>query len=147
MRPRKYRAVDNLTTTLELFEEQAGCCAICRRKLKIFGRDKGRTAALDHCHYSGFVRGLLCVQCNSALGLFGDNPATLTRAVLYLTHLRQRLAGFEDGVQYVPIWPIYCGDKTEEHVHPAAIERERKDFDDAMITAANRRCEAAHATA
>lgn len=40
--------------------------------------------AIDHCHTSGKVRGLLCVGCNNGLGCFRDDPERLASAILYL---------------------------------------------------------------
>jgi hypothetical protein len=40
--------------------------------------------AVDHCHTTGKVRGLLCSTCNTALGSFQDNPAYLKAAIHYL---------------------------------------------------------------
>ncbi len=54
---------------------QGGLCAICRQRL---------IAAIDHCHRSGLVRGLLCRGCNVALGHARDNPQTLYNAAAYL---------------------------------------------------------------
>jgi hypothetical protein len=39
---------------------------------------------LDHCHTSLGVRGLLCRQCNSGLGMFRDRPDLMLRAIAYL---------------------------------------------------------------
>ena len=57
-------------------------CAICR-DIEPGG---GRTGALsvDHDHVTGKVRGILCHQCNMALGKFKDNPELLRRAADYL---------------------------------------------------------------
>jgi hypothetical protein len=44
---------------------------------------KGRLA-IDHCHETGELRGLLCSKCNTAIGLLGDNCATLESAITYL---------------------------------------------------------------
>lgn len=41
-------------------------------------------AVVDHDHVTGKVRGLLCRQCNSALGFAGDNPERLERLARYL---------------------------------------------------------------
>lgn len=48
--------------------EQNGVCAICKRSCV-----SGRSLAVDHCHSTGRVRGLLCCNCNRALGLLEDN--------------------------------------------------------------------------
>jgi hypothetical protein len=48
--------------------EQNGLCAICRRKPQ-------RWLCVDHCHTTNKVRGLLCDNCNTALGLLDDNSA------------------------------------------------------------------------
>ena len=65
---------------LELFEKQDGKCKICEttsnRKLKHF--------AVDHCHDTGDVRGLLCSNCNTAIGLLKDNPDLLRTAAKYI---------------------------------------------------------------
>ena len=58
-----------------LYEQQEGRCAIC-------GKD-GRLV-VDHNHSTGEVRGLLCSQCNTALGMFKDNPDLLAIALDYL---------------------------------------------------------------
>lgn len=42
------------------------------------------TARVDHCHTSNKIRGLLCNNCNLALGGVRDNPATLRRLMAYL---------------------------------------------------------------
>ena len=59
---------------------QDGKCAICGA---IDGG--GRGLSVDHCHSSGEVRGLLCGNCNSALGLLKDDVSLLLSAVQYLS--------------------------------------------------------------
>lgn len=39
---------------------------------------------VDHDHATGKVRGLLCHNCNRALGLLHDNPVTINNALEYL---------------------------------------------------------------
>lgn len=58
---------------------QDGLCAICQRSCTA-----GRRLAIDHCHISGRVRGLLCSRCNTGLGLFRESPPLLLAAVAYL---------------------------------------------------------------
>jgi hypothetical protein len=64
-----------------MLASQGGECALC-------GSDSPNSAnaswAVDHCHSTGRVRGILCHPCNTALGLLKDNTDTLLRAVDYL---------------------------------------------------------------
>ena len=55
--------------------EYSGLCEICGKK---------PSDHIDHCHSTGFFRGLLCRQCNTALGMVADDPQVLRRAALYL---------------------------------------------------------------
>ena len=48
------------------------------------------TARLDHDHKTGENRGLLCDNCNWALGTVRDTPATLRRLMAYLDHDRKK---------------------------------------------------------
>lgn len=59
---------------------QSGRCAICRSD-KAGGRGG---FAVDHCHITGRVRGLLCTNCNNGLGRFKDDPDRLIAAADYL---------------------------------------------------------------
>ena len=64
----------------ELRDEQEGRCAICREPLRL-GHGDGN---LDHDHSAGKVRGILCRNCNLAIGLLKDSPATCRLAAEYL---------------------------------------------------------------
>jgi hypothetical protein len=63
----------------ELLEQQGFKCGICDSKL-----DAGFFTAVDHCHETGLIRGILCSRCNTALGGFRDNPEILRRAIEYV---------------------------------------------------------------
>ncbi|ASR77165.1 endonuclease VII [Mycobacterium phage MyraDee] len=66
-----------------IYELQGGCCYICRRATGT-GRKK---LSVDHCHKTGFVRGLLCGPCNrDVLGHLRDDPAAFHRGVEYLVN-------------------------------------------------------------
>lgn len=70
----------------ELLAAQGGVCAICSTPL-LLGVPQtltGSEAAVDHCHSTGKVRGILCGRCNKGLGLFLDNPSSLRAAAAYL---------------------------------------------------------------
>lgn len=65
----------------QMFIEQEGKCLICNTHQS----EVKRGFAVDHCHTSGKVRGLLCHSCNTALGSFKDNPEILLSAIKYLS--------------------------------------------------------------
>jgi hypothetical protein len=68
----------------EMLERQDRKCAICRLDETLSIRGKRVGLAVDHCHDSGKVRGLLCYNCNTGLGAFKDNPGILQAALHYL---------------------------------------------------------------
>lgn len=72
-----------------LFSAQGGVCAICKRP-----PDKKRLA-VDHCHTTGTVRGLLCAPCNVSLGSFGDDPRVLLEAAKYLLRTSKHPKNFQ----------------------------------------------------
>jgi hypothetical protein len=68
----------------KLYVEQGGKCAICPKLLSFAKGPKSQRPHVDHDHESGKVRGLLCGQCNTGIGMFGDKPALLVAATAYL---------------------------------------------------------------
>lgn len=70
----------------DLLATQGGVCAICGK------RPRARKLAVDHDHYTGRVRGLLCFMCNSALGTFEFDAATAERARDYLAAIVKEFA-------------------------------------------------------
>ncbi len=60
-----------------LLAMQGGKCKICRHELT-------KRPQTDHCHKTGPVRGILCLGCNTGLGLFKEDPALLRAAATYL---------------------------------------------------------------
>ena len=65
----------------EKLEEQNYSCAICNNKLQHKTNDK---FCVDHNHSTGEVRGLLCSNCNTAIGLLKENTEYLDSAKEYL---------------------------------------------------------------
>lgn len=65
----------------EMFAAQNGCCKVCERHQSEFKR----RLAVDHCHASGAIRGLLCRNCNTALGCVSDSIFVLSNLIDYLT--------------------------------------------------------------
>ena len=75
----------------DMLIDQKGACPICGVILTF--EKKGSTrAVVDHDHNccpdnktcGKCVRALLCVKCNSALGLLNDDPTSLRAAALYV---------------------------------------------------------------
>lgn len=64
----------------KMFIDQGGCCSIC----KIPQSALPKSFAVDHDHITGAIRGLLCDNCNRALGQFKDNVNNLKLAIAYL---------------------------------------------------------------
>jgi nitrate/TMAO reductase-like tetraheme cytochrome c subunit len=62
-----------------LLAKQGGGCAICEKP-----PTAKRRLAVDHCHGTKRVRGLLCVACNRGIGYLGDDIQRLERALKYL---------------------------------------------------------------
>lgn len=58
--------------------KQGEGCAICGEA------DDGALLAVDHCHETGEVRGILCRRCNTAIGKLSDDPTLLASAIDYL---------------------------------------------------------------
>ena len=65
-----------------MLEEQNGVCAIC---ISPPPNNRKTRLAIDHCHKTGKVRGLLCDKCNRSIGLLKDDVSVLKSAIKYLT--------------------------------------------------------------
>lgn len=68
---------------LELLETQGYTCAICQTSK--WGNKSHNSSCVDHDHHTGKVRGLLCNNCNTGLGMFKDDSHNLTKAIDYLS--------------------------------------------------------------
>ena len=67
-----------------MFAAQNGICAICGKP------QNGKRLFVDHNHETDKVRGLLCQNCNIALGHMGDDAQLLIKAIDYLMKDNQR---------------------------------------------------------
>ena len=56
-------------------------CDICGKELE--------KKCIDHCHETKKIRGVLCNNCNTALGLFKDDPVRIENAIRYLEQATQ----------------------------------------------------------
>ena len=69
---------------VELFDEQNGHCAICGILLDFNAPSKHNKPHLDHDHKTGIARGILCLTCNTGIGMFNDDAYLLEAARNYL---------------------------------------------------------------
>jgi Autographiviridae endonuclease VII len=76
----------DLTQYERMLTEQKSVCAICFEletavdyKTKLI-----KALAVDHCHATGKIRGLLCSRCNMVLGKAKDSTKLLESAAIYL---------------------------------------------------------------
>ena len=74
VRARRYGlTINELQKLLE--KTHCDCCGKKHKKRK----------AIDHCHETGIIRGLLCYNCNVGIGKLGDNIEGLLNAIKYLS--------------------------------------------------------------
>ncbi|WP_405738856.1 endonuclease VII domain-containing protein [Streptomyces sp. NBC_00028] len=77
----------------EMVASQMGLCVICL---------KAPAVHVDHCHKTGRVRGVLCFNCNSAIGKLGDDPDAVRRAAAYLEGIAWKPTLVSPGVYQLP---------------------------------------------
>ena len=85
-----YRKKYGLSTAqvIQMHEERDYKCDICNGNQP--PRKVGKTSyisdtmAIDHCHKSGKIRGLLCHVCNTFLGAVKDDTRILKKMINYL---------------------------------------------------------------
>lgn len=64
----------------KMFREQYGCCAICG----VHQSELKKPLGVDHNHFTGQVRKLLCNKCNTGIGFFNESIDILERVIRYL---------------------------------------------------------------
>jgi hypothetical protein len=64
-----------LEEAMHMYRVHNGCCHVCQ---------KAKPLHIDHCHETGYVRGMLCVACNTSIGKLGDCAEGVKRALRYL---------------------------------------------------------------
>lgn len=79
-----YRRKYGLTSEdfLKMLKEQNYGCAVCAEKIGEAKRK--RRLFIDHCHKTGMARGVLCGNCNTAIGMLKDSAELLLKARLYI---------------------------------------------------------------
>jgi hypothetical protein len=86
----------------ELLKSQNGTCAICKQPETATRLGKVKALAVDHCHQSGAIRGLLCADCNTGIGKLRENTSIFLSAIRYLDYHSRQLnhpTGLADAAQ------------------------------------------------
>ena len=65
----------------EILEKQNKVCAVCEKPET---SQRLSFLSVDHCHKTNKIRGLLCNNCNRAIGLLKEDIETLEKAINYL---------------------------------------------------------------
>ena len=80
----------SLEDYLNIYTKQGGNCAVCKVALPNWDvKGKARkNMHLDHNHENDVVRGILCSNCNMAIGLLKDDPNIVESAFLYLSSFK-----------------------------------------------------------
>lgn len=68
----------------EILASQNGVCAICLKP----ETSKRGWLHVAHCHRTREVRGLLCGNCNTGIGKFGDDSKVMQSAIEYLRRVQ-----------------------------------------------------------
>jgi hypothetical protein len=71
----------SLSELEQLKKKQKYKCACCKEKVDL---------VIDHHHKTGLVRGLLCNQCNQAIGKLKDNEQIVSNVLRYLKKHRDK---------------------------------------------------------
>ena len=67
-----------------LLAQQKGVCAVCQQVERGLNQYGPLPLAVDHCHETGRIRGLLCMLCNRAAGFLRHDPARIRALADYL---------------------------------------------------------------
>lgn len=70
-------------------------CTICSEQIGL---------VVDHDHSTGLIRGLLCTNCNTGLGMFKDNIKILEAAIKYLKDPPGLKADFSERIDPILDW-------------------------------------------
>jgi hypothetical protein len=87
-----YRFGLSLDEYNQMFKSQNGCCAICEDPQEGLSKN----LAVDHCADTKVIRGLLCDNCNRAIGQLKHSVKNLMKAISYLQKER-------DGAKIIPL--------------------------------------------
>ena len=97
----------------KILKRQNGLCAICLQKETRLtrGSKNFKRLCVDHDHIAGKIRGLLCHDCNLAVGNFKDNPDICIRASQYLIQHTSKDLSDKDFINGIEQLRLDFGDK------------------------------------
>ena len=73
----------------QMLKDHDGVCAICKQPETASRAGKIKLLSVDHSHTTKQIRGLLCDNCNKALGNMHENIERLKNAIEYLSKYQQ----------------------------------------------------------
>lgn len=81
-RARKYKMTDEEFINFTTGDKN---CEICNNPISNNRRlNSIESLCVDHCHKTGKIRGVLCSNCNSAIGFLKENPEIIKAALKYI---------------------------------------------------------------
>jgi hypothetical protein len=69
----------------QMMIEQEFRCAACERTFNLAMRP-----SVDHCHNTSTIRGIICSNCNLALGLMKENPELIHKLAAYAERIKSK---------------------------------------------------------
>mgnify|MGYP003625557836 CR=1 FL=1 len=84
IRENKLKTKYNLTLDQynKMLSDQNNSCKVCNIKFNI--NIKMITPHVDHCHTTGKIRGLLCMNCNTSLGFLKEDTKIMQKLIEYV---------------------------------------------------------------
>ena len=111
----KYGADFGVRELKAMAEVQQNLCAISGQPETTVRNGRVQHLTVDHNHETGAIRQLLTTRCNTGIGLLGDDPMTLAKAILYLAKHDpdgQGQAKVDAAIAYLQRYPVAGLDKT-----------------------------------
>ena len=111
----KYGKDFGLRELRAMAEVQNHLCAISGQPETAVRHGRVQHLTVDHNHGTGAIRQLLTTRCNTGIGLLGDDPMTLAKAILYLAKHDpdgQGQAKVDAAIAYLQRYPVAGLDKT-----------------------------------
>lgn len=119
--------------TMQLLKKQGGNCLVCNKRINVKTTGLSSDYALDHCHSTGEVRGVLHRSCNScegkvrhAVSRWGAKGSDELAIIEYLEGLAQYLRKQHEGLVSTGI--MYPNHKTTEEKAEAAKLKRKKQY-------------------